>query len=199
MEFIETIAIRDGRVINRDGHLKRMRETAAHFGFSSPDFPDLARIMPPPLKSGLVKCRLRYDRLIHDITFEAYIPRKITSLIIVSADKLDYAFKYADRRVLEYEEWKRKGFDEVIFLKDGFLTDTSFSNIVLKKGNEYITPETYLLNGTQRQLLLKSGCIKEAPVHITDLKEYDELILINAMLNLKNGLHFPTSAIHLID
>lgn len=199
MEFIETIAIRDGRVINRDGHLKRMRETAAHFGFSSPDFPNLARIMPPSLKSGLVKCRLLYDQLIRDITFELYTPRKIISLIAVNADKLDYAFKYADRRALEYERWKRKGFDEVIFLKDGFLTDSSFSNIVLRRGNEYITPETFLLNGTQRQRLLKTGCIKEAPVHITALKEYDELILINAMLNLKNGLRFPVNAVHLID
>lgn len=198
MEFIETIAIRDGRVINRDGHLKRMRETAAHFGFSSPNFPNLARIMPPSLKSGLVKCRLLYDQLIRDITFELYTPRKIISLIAVNADKLDYAFKYADRRALEYERWKLKGFDEVVFLKDGFLTDSSFSNIVLRRGNEYITPETYLLNGTQRQLLLKSGRIKEAPVHITALKEYDELILINAMLNLKNGLRFPVNAVHLI-
>ncbi len=199
MEFIETIAIRDGRVINRDGHLKRMRETAAHFGFPLPNLPDLAGIMPPSLKSGPVKCRLLYDRLIRDITFEAYIPRKITSLIAVNADRLDYAFKYADRRALEYERWKLKGFDEVIFLKDGFLTDSSFSNIVLRRGNEYITPETFLLNGTQRQRLLKTGCIKEVPVHITTLKEYDELILINAMLNLKNGLRLPISAIHLID
>lgn len=199
MEFIETIAIRDGRVINRDGHLTRMRETAAHFGFPPPDLPNLTRIMPTSLKSGLVKCRLLYDRLIRDITFEVYTPRKISSLIAVNADKLDYAFKYADRRTLEYEEWKRKGFDEVIFLKDGFLTDSSFSNIVLRRGNEYITPETYLLNGTQRQRLLKTGCIKEVPVHITALKKYDELILINAMLNLKNGLRLPTSAIHPID
>lgn len=199
MEFIETIAIRDGRVINRECHLKRMRETAAHFGFPPPGLPDLADIMPISLKSGPVKCRVLYERLIRDITFELYTPRKITSLIAVNADKLDYAFKYADRRALEYEEWKRKGFDEVIFLKNGFLTDSSFSNIVLRRGNEYITPETYLLNGTQRQRLLKTGCIKEFPVHITALKEYDELILINAMLNLKNGLRLPISAIHLID
>ena len=67
MEFIETIAIRDGRVINRDGHLTRMQETAAHFGFPLPDFPNLTRIIPTSLKSGLVKCRLLYDRLIRDI------------------------------------------------------------------------------------------------------------------------------------
>ena len=108
MEFIETIAIRDGRVINRDGHLTRMQETAAHFGFPLPDFPNLTRIIPTSLKSGLVKCRLLYDRLIRDITFEVYTPRKISSLIAVHADKLDYAFKYADRKTLEYEEWKRK-------------------------------------------------------------------------------------------
>lgn len=199
MEFIETIAIRDGRVINRDGHLTRMQETAAHFGFPLPDFPNLTRIIPTSLKSGLVKCRLLYDRLIRDITFEVYTPRKISSLIAVHADKLDYAFKYADRKTLEYEEWKRKGFDEVLFLKDGFLTDSSFSNIVLRRENEYITPKTYLLNGTQRLLLLKTGYIKEVPVHITSLKEYDELILINAMLDLKDGLRIPTHTVHLTD
>nr|WP_303184964.1 aminotransferase class IV [Tannerella sp.] len=181
--------------MNRDGHLKRMRETAAHFGFLPPDLPDLSLITPPSFTSGLTKCRLLYDRFIRDIRFEAYIPRQISSLIAVEANDLDYAFKYADRSALVYDEWKHKGFDEVLFLKDGFLTDTSFSNVVLRKGNEYITPETYLLNGTQRQFLLKAGCIKEAPIHIAELKQYDELFLINAMLNLTENLRIPITAV----
>lgn len=195
MEFIETIRIKNGRPENMEGHIERMRTTAEHFGFLPPKVPELSVIMPGYLKTGLTKCRLLYDRLIREIKFEAYKPKKISSFVLVDAGSLDYAFKYADRRVLECEDRKFNGFEEVIFLKDGFLTDTSFSNIVFRKGKEFVTPTTFLLNGTRRQYLLKSGHIKEEEVHMTELGEYDELILINAMMGLKDGLHFPPSVL----
>lgn len=192
MYFIETIAIIDGKLINREGHIGRMRKTAAHFGFATPKFPDSELNVPENLRTGLIKCRFLYNSTVSNITFEPYTPKKIDSLIAVETyGKLDYSFKYADRKALQLHAANSKGFDEVIFLNNGFITDTSFTNIVLRRGDEYITPETYLLNGTQREYLLKTGQIKESSIHISTLSDYDELILINAMLDLNNGLRFP--------
>lgn len=195
MEFIETICIKDGHVVNPDGHRLRMHETATHFGFLSPELPDLTAIVPKHLRTGITKCRILYSHEIHGIGFEAYRLKRIESFIPIEAGNLDYAFKYADRSMLEYKGENKKEQDEIIFLRDGFLTDTSFSNIVLRKGKKFVTPEKFLLNGTQRRYLLKSGAIKEESVHIKQLKEYDELILINAMMGLEDGLCFPVSAV----
>ena len=76
------------------------------------------------------------------------------------------------------------------------MTDASYSNIILFDGKNWITPETYLLNGVKRQFLLHQKVIKEAKVTIDNLHNFSKIALINAMrdfelvydFELKNGL-----------
>ena len=56
--------------------------------------------------------------------------------------------------------------DDILIIKNGKVTDTSYANVVLSdKEGKCITPNsTYLLHGTRRASLLKSGKIRKAPV-----------------------------------
>jgi 4-amino-4-deoxychorismate lyase len=80
-----------------------------------------------------------------------------------------------------------KSADEILIIKNGFVTDTSFSNIVFFDGIKWITPSTYLLNGTQRQQLLQQGAIIEEEIRPSDLKHFRFAKLINAMLDLETS------------
>jgi 4-amino-4-deoxychorismate lyase len=72
--------------------------------------------------------------------------------------------------------------DEVLIACDGYITDTSYSNVALFDGLEWVTPANPLLKGTQRAKLIASGLAKEKEVTISDLKQYKKLVLVNAML-----------------
>jgi 4-amino-4-deoxychorismate lyase len=59
----------------------------------------------------------------------------------------------------------------------------------------WFTPETFLLNGTRRSGLLKTGKIKMAPICVNDLRNYSEVKLINAMLGIDDTEGIPVSNI----
>lgn len=192
--FLETICIQQGEIKNREGHEHRMRQTAAHFGFKTPQLPNLCKLLPEELREEKVKCRVIYREEIEEITFERYLPKRIESLKLMEAT-VDYPFKFADRSPLNVLLAKKGDCDEILITRDGFISDTSFSNVVFSKGKKFYTPENPLLNGTKRQLLLRKGVICEKKIHQDDLREYDRIYLINAMLDLEDGVSLPVEAI----
>jgi 4-amino-4-deoxychorismate lyase len=110
----------------------------------------------------------------------------------VEADaELDYHLKYLDRTALTQLSAQRGDCDEVLIVKDGFVTDTSFSNVVFTDGMRFVTPDTYLLPGTMRAMLLRSGAIVEAPVRVEDIGRFTHVSLINAMLPMGRGGWVP--------
>lgn len=181
--FLETINIQNGIVQNLHGHIARMRETAQHFGFSAPNFPELKTLIPKELqKNAKIKCRLIYHTEINEITFEKYIPKIIKSLKLVEASP-DYSFKFSDRTELNALLSQKGDCDEILIVRNGCITDTSFSNVVFRRENDFFTPDTYILNGTKRQLLLQQGIIREKRITVENMGEFDEIILVNAMLD----------------
>ena len=182
--FLETINIQNGVVQNLRGHVARMCETARHFGFTAPNISKLETFVPKALKKCLkVKCRIIYHTKINEITFEEYTPKTITSLKLVEGSP-DYSFKFTDRTTLNHLLSQKGDCDEVLIVRNGCITDTSFSNVVFRRKNRFFTPDTYILNGTQRQLLLHKGAISERRIMEKDLDEFDEMLLINAMLSI---------------
>ena len=73
--------------------------------------------------------------------------------------------------------------EEIIIVKDGLVTDSSYSNLVFRQGNVWYTPSTYLLNGVKRQRLLQQEFIFEREIRPEDLDKYSKVSLINAMLD----------------
>lgn len=59
--------------------------------------------------------------------------------------------------------------DEIIIIKNGLVTDTSFTNIAIYKHGMWLTPKHPLLLGTKRAALLEKGIIQEADITVDDL------------------------------
>lgn len=188
--FLETICILHSEIQNRQGHEERMQRTADHFGFNTPTLPDLKKLLPQELWNTKVKCRIIYHHTIEEISFERYIPKKITSLKLIEAS-IDYSFKLADRKSLNTLLAQKDNCDEILITRNGFITDTSYSNVVFSQGKHYYTPESTLLNGTKRQKLLREGKITEKRIDRNSLLEYDRIYLINALLDIEDGISLP--------
>ena len=181
--LLETIRVQDGVLVAVDAHERRMAKArTALFGAR-----DALRlngiIVPPEHASGRVKCRVVYGSAIESIEFEPYRPRRVRSLRLVRADAVSYPHKFFDRRIFEALLAKRGSCDDILIVKNGLITDTSFSNIAFDDGSGWITPACPLLAGTMRERLLGQGMIREDEIRPRDLKFFRRACLINAMLD----------------
>jgi len=185
--LFETIRLKDGNFCNLRYHSERMNN-ARKILFKSDNDIDLQSVLSIPVncKKGIYKCRVDYDHSIRKIDFTPYEARKVSTLQLVYDNDISYSFKYADRT--RFEELKKQAkADEILIVKNGFITDTSFSNIIFFDGYEWITPSTPLLRGTKRQQLLDGKAIHEKTIVTTDLRHFVKAMLINAMLDFENG------------
>ncbi|WP_068705280.1 aminotransferase class IV [Paludibacter jiangxiensis] len=143
---------------------------------------------------GVAKCRIVYSETIHSVDSLPYTPRLINTLYLIEKNDIDYTYKYADRSA--FQNLPAHAPDEdFLIVKNGYITDTTFSNIVFFDGNQWVTPSTYLLNGTQRQRLLREGRIVSRNIKADDLDSFLYARLINAMLDFDSAPFIEMSAI----
>jgi 4-amino-4-deoxychorismate lyase len=157
--------------------------------FNSADNIELEKFLSVPVgyENGIYKCRVDYDYYIHKIDFTSYKAVKIISLQLVYDDEITYHFKFADRSRLE-ELKKNANSDDVIIVKKGLITDSSFSNIIFFDDKKWVTPSMPLLKGTKRQELLDKKIIFEQLIKPSDLKNFKKAKFINAMLDFDKSL-----------
>ena len=181
---IETLPIRNAQLPELSYHQTRMDRTRQYlYGLAEPLLLENAIALPPLLDASLIyKCRVTYGEWIEKVEFEPYRPRAIRSLKLVQADHLDYAHKYADRRAINNLFAQRADADDILMIRDGLLTDTSYANIALYDGTRWFTPARPMLPGTQRARLLRNGILYPADIRPTDLANFQTIRLINAML-----------------
>lgn len=183
-QFIETIRLEDGQFGNLSYHQQRI-EVTVNALFPGRDKMDLQFILFADTfpKQGLYKCRITYDANGHLIHYEPYTIRPVISLKRIVMNELSYRYKFADRNELKTVFAQRGQCDDILIIKNGLVTDTSYANIVFKnEEGQWITPSSYLLKGTMRQYLLDSGQIKEQQILSTDLSSFKKFKLINSML-----------------
>ncbi len=131
----------------------------------------------------IYKCRILYDVKIHRIEWIPYRFKKIHSLQLVHADKLDYSHKFADRTELQSLLQKKGKAEDILIVKNGLITDTSYANVAFFDGLQWLTPLKPLLAGTKRAALLQQKKIQEADIRPQDLKQFGKLRLFNAMMD----------------
>jgi 4-amino-4-deoxychorismate lyase len=85
---------------------------------------------------------------------------------------------------------------DVLIVKNGLITDTSFANIAFSDGNKWYTPDTPLLKGTQRAYYLAQGILTERRISPADLRGFTKARLINAMLDLNTGNDITMDNVH---
>ncbi len=183
--LIESICLNDGVFYRLPYHQMRMDKSVCKILHQQNEIQleDFLRKQPYPTQ-GLFKCRIVYDKLIHTVEFIPYTIKAVTSLKIVTGNSIDYAYKFEDRSALHQLYQLREDCDDILIVKNGFLADSYYSNVILYDGADWLTPSTPLLNGTIRQALLKDGKIKEATIHLSDIRSFKKVKLINAMLGL---------------
>jgi 4-amino-4-deoxychorismate lyase len=184
--LIESIKLLDGRFCNLFYHEQRMNRSlktfcGIHDHFLLEEF--LNEIKKPV--TGLYKCRIVYDDQMKDVEFIPYIPKEINTLRIIKHDHIHYEFKYVDRKTIDRLYELRKDNDDILIVKRGLVTDSSYSNIVFKKGKRFYTPSSCLLKGTMRQNLLERGLIEEKQIYKKDIKFFETFKLINAMVEFR--------------
>jgi 4-amino-4-deoxychorismate lyase len=130
----------------------------------------------------LYKCRLVYDNTMCQVTFTPYSIKPVTRLKIIYSNAIEYAHKYEDRTSLTEAFAQRGDCDDIIIIKNDFITDSYYANLILLDGSTWYTPSQPLLKGTYRQYLLDHGKIKEAAIHVEDVLAFSHIRLINALL-----------------
>lgn len=184
--LIESIKLLDGKFCNLFYHEQRMmRSLEMVCGVKEEINLDqfLAELEAP--STGLFKCRILYDESSKEIEFIPYQRKEIRSLKIVEHDRISYDFKFTNRKVIDKLFKLRDACDDILIVKKGDVTDSSFSNIVFRRGKIWYTPWSALLKGTMRQNLIDTNKIREEDIQLKDVKSFETFRLINAMFEFE--------------
>ncbi|MCF7833043.1 MAG: aminotransferase class IV family protein [Candidatus Marinimicrobia bacterium] len=187
--LLESIRIENGIVRNLSYHQRRLERTFLHvYGEPAPFRLEKLIKFPKDLSADKIKLRFLYNKTSFQYETEKYRSKNIKTLKIVEDDTIDYCCKKTDRRSIDRLMTSKGECDDILIVKNGFITDASSANIVFFDGKEWLTPDTPLLEGTCRARLLESGKIKEATIRVEQLPLYQSFCLINAMME---GFGFP--------
>jgi len=196
--LFETMKLDGGRVFNLKYHQARVDAAfKALFPKVRPVCLEelLAGVSLPA--DGLYRLRVSYSDIKAEAAVFPYVRRKINRLILIEDNSLSYPHKFENREMFQRYSGKFAADEEPLFVVNGQVTDTTFSNIVLNKGNVYVTPAACLLKGTKRQQMLDTGIITEMKITPEKLSDFETVHIINA-LNGIGDITVPSENIILI-
>ena len=178
--LLETIRVENRCLQNLEYHQARL-DASRRLLFGADEGIDLKTQIKIPdiVNDGIYKCRVIYDRQIIELSFEIYHPKPIQSLKLVYDDAIDYSHKFADRNALNHLFEQRGSCDDILIVKQGLISDTSFCNILFYDGYRWLTPDKPLLPGTQRQTLIDQKIIHPQQISVSDLADFSHFMLIN--------------------
>ena len=184
LNILETIKVENAEVFNIEYHQKRFDRTRFEL-FNSKNSIDLLSLLDIP-KKGLFRCRVVYSKDIQSIEYIPYKPKVITTLKVISSN-ICYDYKYLNRDELNTLLSQNSKFDEIIIEKNGYLSDTTISNIAFYDDNykQWFTPTNPLLKGTMREKLLNNGFLKSKNIQSSEISSYKKVALMNAMIGFK--------------
>lgn len=190
----ESIAVLDGRYLNLPRHLARIQRTAKELWQLDFSANYLMERLPVFSNKGLYKCRFLYNEFDFSLEFQPYTERTIHTLKLIEAPDLVYDYKWSNRDEIKFYTMCLPPGCDVLFMRQGYLTDSSYCNIALLQNNQWYTPETPMLRGTQRDDALEKGLLKKARIHYNALSNYEQISLFNA-LNPLGKIILPCRAI----
>lgn len=175
MKYFETIKCEDYEVYNLSYHEKRVTKTVG-LNLNLQDY-----IYAPSNK--LYRCKLIYNEYeVINVEFYEYKKKEIKNFKLVFDDNIDYSKKYLNRDTLNNLFQQKQNADEIIIIKNGFITDTSIANIAIFDGNNWLSPKIPLLEGTTRARMLLEKKIFEENITVEMLKNAKKIALMNAMI-----------------
>jgi len=181
MQLLETIKVDQGHAYFIPFHNARFNKTRSVL-FNIKEPLNLADFIRPP-DLGCYRCRIVYSKHIEKVEFIPYQQRSFKTFQIVYNDDINYDFKYLDRRSIQKLEQFKKNADDILIVKQGFITDTSIANVAFFDHEKWITPTNPLLKGTTRARLLAEHKIIEQPISVSQLKTFSKMALMNALVD----------------
>jgi len=188
--LLETVRYEDGAFHLLAGHLKRMRASAAFFGFAWDEnaVRDALEEATSARARELARLRLLLERdgAIHWEWHPLPEARPLrVTLAKAPAQSTDvFLFhKTTHREVYEAARAAQPEFDDVLLYNEhGELTESTLANIVVELAGENVTPplDCGLLGGVFRAHLLETGALRERVLRIEDLRQ-GKLQLINSV------------------
>ncbi|MDB3981579.1 aminotransferase class IV [bacterium] len=178
--LFESIRVEGGNVHLLQYHQKRLERSYLYM-FKKKCAWQLNSMIPELPKEESFKLRFLYNK--DRFTFELlpYTSRKIERLKLIEIDYYSYDHKFTDRSGLDNAYKLRGDCDDVLLTKNGFLTDTSYCNILLFDGTQWVTPEKPLFEGVQREFLIDQQRVIPKQIHVNDLSDFISFQLINAL------------------
>ena len=174
MGYIETLLITN-KIQNLKYHNNRMNLTRKYFYNLPPiNLSNFVEIQPNK------RVRVLYDKEILKVEYFDLVKREFKKLKIVEDNNIKYSFKSENREQLN--SLKVDGYDEVIIVKSGFITDTTISNLAFFNGKEWHTPKNPLLKGTKRAELLEKNFLIEKEIKIDNLINYKKVAMLNSII-----------------
>lgn len=182
--LVETIRYADGRFHNLDLHEERMNRSREELFPKLPPITLIHHLIQPDTVNPALtyKVRVIYGERIGYVEWLPYHFRMINTIKLIHCDEIDYHLKFRNRSLLNRLTSENSDADTVLIAKNGYITDTTYCNILLWDGTNWITPNTPLLKGIQRKNLLKEGKIIEEEIRVEDLDNYFSIQLVNAMV-----------------
>lgn len=198
VQLLETMYLKDGILQNIFYHNQRFNQSRKTlFGQNEAlNLEELIQI-PTDFQAGKYRCRVIYgENGIEEITFHLYQEKEIKKLKFVEIGDWDYSYKYADRSFLQRLLSDNQDVDEVVMVKNGFITDCTIANLAFWNGTNWFTPSTPLLKGTKRQQLIDKQIVTEKEIKFEDLKNYQSVCLINCFRDLDFGKVIKVTEVH---
>ena len=184
MKCFETIKIQNGKIFNIKFHNFRFNLTREKL-FNSKDKLNLKNFITPP-KNGLYRCKIIYSKNIENIEFYIYKIREFKTFKIKNIN-FNYNYKFLNRENIDSLKVDKSNniIDDIIMVKNGFITDTTIANIAIFYNNSWLTPKTPLLYGVTRSRLLREKKLKEVDLRVEDLLKAEKFAIMNAMIDFK--------------
>ncbi len=177
-DYFETIKCEDYDIYNIHYHNKRVSDTI----YKNIDLNEY--IYAPNEK--LLKCKVIFNEEgIKEVSFKEYKKRDIKSFKLIYDDNINYSKKSLNRVNLDNLFKQKEDADEIIIVKDNYITDTSIANIAIFDGISWLTPKKPLLLGTTRARLLEEKEIYEANITVNMLLKSKKIALLNAMVGME--------------
>lgn len=194
--LLETIKIKNGIIHYPEEHQTRMDQSVRTIFGSKAIAPSLEENIQLPhyIGDSWFKCRIIYGLTIAKTEYEPYQRPRIQSLELVDHDEISYDLKWADRSEIN-KLVDGSSADNIIIVKKGQITDSSYANLLFWKKGRWYTPANPLLPGTQRARLLREGEIFPERITRENLHRFEKVKWINAMLDMKDGPEWPLSII----
>ncbi len=193
--LLESIRIENGETQLFSLHQRRMQKSlqsmGKHMNFSLSECVSLHKFD----KHNIYKLRVAYNHTHFQSEIIKYYPKIIKSVQLVEDNNIKYDLKYSNRAIIEKLYQKKQNADEIIIVKNGEITDSSFTNIIFFDGKEWHTPKAPLLKGVMREHLLSQEKIKERNIKTQELTLYKYFMFINALLPFDIKRQMPISAI----